>query len=67
MPSTLNLFLNSQDTYICCAYNPRCFIIQKVKLKFDFDWINVIESIYSWFIDWFKFGLKIVYFLFLSE
>lgn len=23
--------LNSDDTYICCAYSPRCFIIQKVK------------------------------------
>ncbi|XP_025017543.1 putative uncharacterized protein DDB_G0282133 isoform X2 [Tetranychus urticae] len=24
-------FLDSQDTYICTAYSPRCFVIQKIK------------------------------------
>lgn len=27
---SLSPFLNSSDTYICCSYSPRCFIIQKV-------------------------------------
>ncbi|RWS16607.1 hypothetical protein B4U79_03288 [Dinothrombium tinctorium] len=29
-PFSLPSFLDSQDTYICCAYSPRCFVIQKV-------------------------------------
>lgn len=28
--STPTPILNANDTYICCAYSPRCFIIQKV-------------------------------------
>ncbi|XP_054168059.1 putative uncharacterized protein DDB_G0282133 isoform X3 [Oppia nitens] len=28
---SLSPILNSNDTYICCSYSPRCFIIQKVK------------------------------------
>jgi hypothetical protein len=27
---SLSPILNSHDTYICCSYSPRCFIIQKV-------------------------------------
>ncbi|CAG2100269.1 unnamed protein product [Medioppia subpectinata] len=27
---SLSPILNSNDTYICCSYSPRCFIIQKV-------------------------------------
>ena len=27
----LDLFLDSKDIYICAAYNPRCFVIQKVR------------------------------------
>lgn len=30
--STPTPILSSDDTYICCAYSPRCFIIQKVGL-----------------------------------
>lgn len=32
--STPTPILSSDDTYICCAYSPRCFIIQKVCLIF---------------------------------
>ncbi|KAH9423677.1 hypothetical protein DERP_005257 [Dermatophagoides pteronyssinus] len=28
--STPTPILSSNDTYICCAYSPRCFIIQKI-------------------------------------
>lgn len=28
---SLSPILNSSDTYICCSYSPRCFIIQKVR------------------------------------
>ena len=36
----LTLCLDANGTYLCTAYNPRCFIIQKVKLV-------ILKSIFS--------------------